>query len=194
MYDIVALAASAGGLHALSQVLSGLPVEFPVPLVVVQHLNPQHSALMADILNRRTALWVKEAEHGEHLVAGRVYLAPPNYHLVVNADRTLSLTQTEFVNFVRPCADLLFESVANIYQNRAIAVVLTGKGVDGTQGVQAIKNNGGITIAQDEATSNSFGMPGSAIDTGAIDFILPLSEVSIALIKLVNCGWTMHDS
>jgi two-component system chemotaxis response regulator CheB len=187
-FDIVALAASAGGLTALSQVLAGLPADFPATLVVVQHLDPRHRSLMADILSRRTALRVKQAEEGDRLAPATVYIAPPNRHLLVNPDGSLSLSQSELVHFVRPSADLLFESVAASYRDRSIAVVLTGTGSDGVMGVQAIKKMGGTVIVQDEKTSEFFGMPGAAIQTGSVDFVLPLDEVASALVTLVMKG------
>jgi two-component system chemotaxis response regulator CheB len=187
-FDVVAVAASAGGLQALSGVLSLLPAEFPAALVVVQHLDPRHRSLMADILSRRTTLKVKQAEEGDELSPGTVHIAPPNKHLLVNPDGTLTLAQSELVHFVRPSADLLFESVAASYKERAIAVVLTGTGSDGTMGVQAIKKMGGTVIAQDEASSEFFGMPGAAIHTGNVDFVLPLKEIPSALVTLVATG------
>jgi two-component system chemotaxis response regulator CheB len=187
-FDVVAMAASAGGLTALSQVLAGLPDDFPAAIVVVQHLDPRHPSLMATILSRRTPLHVKQAEEGEHVVVATVYIAPPNRHLLVNPDGTLSLSQSELVHFVRPSADLLFESVAASYRERAIAVVLTGTGSDGVMGVQAIKKMGGTVIAQDEATAEFFGMPGAAIQSGSVDFVLPLDEIPTALIALVLKG------
>jgi two-component system chemotaxis response regulator CheB len=187
-FDVVAVAASAGGLQALSGVLSLLPADFPAALVVVQHLDPRHRSLMADILSRRTALKVKQAEEGDELSPGTVHIAPPNKHLLVNPDGTLTLAQSELVHFVRPSADLLFESVAASFKDRAIAVVLTGTGSDGTMGVQAIKKMGGTVIAQDEATAEFFGMPGAAIHTGSVDFVLPLKEIPSALVTLVTTG------
>src|SRR5258705_9494130 len=124
-FDVIALAASAGGLNALTHVLAALPANFPAALIVVQHLDPRHRSLMADILSRRTAVPVKEAEEGDRLQPGRGYIAPPNRHLLVNPDHTLSLTQTQLVHFVRPSADLLFESTAASFKERAIAVVLS---------------------------------------------------------------------
>ena len=185
-FDIIAVAASAGGLNALSQVLSSLPPDFTVAIVVVQHLDPRHRSLMADILARRTSLHVKEAEDGEKIRAGMIYVAPPDHHLLVNPDGSLSLSHSELVHFVRPSADLLFESVAASYKDRAIAVVLTGSGIDGAMGVRAIKKMKGTVIAQDEASSEFFGMPGSAIDTKNVDFILPLNEIAPALVTLVR--------
>jgi two-component system chemotaxis response regulator CheB len=187
-FDIVALAASAGGLGAISAILSGLPGHFPATIVIVQHLDPRHRSLMADILSRRTTLHVKQAEEGDRLAPTTVYIAPPNRHLLVNPDGTLSLSQSELVHFVRPSADLLFESVAASYKDRTIAVVLTGTGSDGAMGVQAIKKMGGTVIVQDEKTSEFFGMPGAAIQTGSADFVLPLDEIAPALVTLVKGG------
>jgi two-component system chemotaxis response regulator CheB len=187
-FDVVALAASAGGLKALSHVLSALPPDFPAAVVVVQHLDPRHRSLMADILSRRTPLKVKQAEEGEVLNPATIYIAPPNRHLLVNPDGTLSLSQSELVHFVRPSADLLFESVAASYKDRTIAVVLTGTGSDGAMGVQGIKKMGGTVIVQDEKTSEFFGMPAAAIQTGNADFILPLDAIASALVTLVMKG------
>jgi len=184
-FDVVAVASSAGGLAALSTLLSTLPGDLPASLLVVQHLDPRHRSLMAAILNRRTKLVVREAEHGETIARGTVYTAPPDHHLLAGADGILSLRQTERVHFVRPSADLLFESVAASYRERAIAVVLTGSGVDGAMGVRAIKEMGGTVIAQNEETSAFFSMPNAAIGTGGVDFVLPLDEIAPALVSLV---------
>src|SRR6266571_1929809 len=184
-FDLVALASSAGGLGALSEVLSALPADFPAAIAVVQHLDPRHRSLMAKILSGRTGLTVKEAEEGDRLERGTVYIAPPDKHLLVNYDGTISLSSSEMVHFVRPSADLLFESVAGSYKDRAIAVVLTGSGSDGSMGVKAIKKMGGTVIAQDQTTSEVFGMPGGAIQSGNVDFVLPLTEIAPALVTLV---------
>jgi len=188
VFEIVALVASAGGLHALSQVLAAIPGNFPAAIVVVQHLDPRHRSLMADILSKRTSLTVKQAQEGDVLVAGTAYIAPPNRHLLVNGDGTLSLSQSELVHFVRPSADLLFESTAASYKDRAIAVVLSGSGSDGAMGVRAVKKMGGTVIAQDENTSQFYGMPGAAVQTGSVDFVLPLDEIPSALVTLVGMG------
>lgn len=184
-FDIVAIASSAGGLNALMEVLSQLPAKFPASVVIVQHLDPRHKSLMADILSRRTQLEVAQARDGDRLELSKIYIAPPNYHLLVNTDNTLALTQTKLVHFVRPSADLLFDSVAASHQERAIAVVLTGTGEDGSMGIKAIAKMGGTVIAQDEATSAFFGMPKAAIATGVVDFVLPLAEIAPALVSLV---------
>src|SRR5947207_15541943 len=117
-FELIALAASAGGLKAITEVLAALPAEFPAALVVVQHLDPKHRSLMAEILGRRTRLRVKQAAEGDELRPGTVFIAPPNRHLLVDPDGTLSLSQTQLVHFVRPSADLLFESVAASYRER----------------------------------------------------------------------------
>jgi two-component system, chemotaxis family, protein-glutamate methylesterase/glutaminase len=187
-FDVVAVASSAGGLKALLRVLSPLPDDFEASIVVVQHLDPRHRSLMAELLSRRTSLNVKEAEEGDTLKAGQVFTAPPNRHLLVNPHGSLSLSESELVHFLRPSADLLFESVAAGFRERAIGVVLTGTGTDGSMGVRAIKKMGGTVIAQDEESSEFFGMPGSAIDTGIVDFVLPLGEIPPALVTLVRSG------
>jgi two-component system chemotaxis response regulator CheB len=185
-FEIVALAASAGGLNALTHVLHALPSDFPAAIVVVQHLDPRHRSLMADILGRRTGLKVKEAAQGDHVAPGTVMIAPPNNHLLVNQDGSLTLTQTELVHFVRPSADLLFESTAAAYRERAIAVVLSGSGSDGAMGVKAIKKMGGTVIVQDQQSSEFGGMPEAARQTGLVDFVLPLHEIAPALQTLLN--------
>ena len=184
-FDIVALAASAGGLTALIEVLSNLPANFRAAIVVVQHLDPRHPSLMAEILSRRTPLKVVQAQQGDELTSGTVYIAPPNNHLLVNSDGTASLSQSEMVHFLRPSADLLFESVAASYKERAIAVVLTGTGSDGAMGVEAIQKMGGTVIVQDDKSAEFPGMPSAAIKTGNVDFILPLAEIASALMTLV---------
>ena len=187
-FDVVAMAASAGGLGAIGKVLAGLPAAFPATFLIVQHLDPRHKSLMAELLGRRTNLRVKQAQEGDHLAPASVYVAPPDRHLLLNPDGSLSLSQSELVHFLRPSADLLFESVAASSKSRAIAVVLSGTGHDGTMGVQAIKKMGGVVIAQDEESSDFFGMPGAAIQTGDVDFILPVDEIPSTLVRLVMRG------
>jgi two-component system chemotaxis response regulator CheB len=185
---VVVLAASAGGLTALSKVLSELPADFPAPVVVVQHLDPRHRSLMASILGRRCRLRVKEAQHGDRLAPGTAYIAPPDHHLLIHPDGTLALTRSAPVHYVRPSADLLFESAAAVFGGRAVAVVLSGTGRDGGPGVQAVKRAGGTVIAQDQETSEFFGMPAAAIETGSVDLVLPLDGVAAALVALTKKG------
>jgi len=187
-FDVVACASSAGGLNALSELLSRLPADLQAAIAVVQHLDRRHRSLVADILSRRTRLTVKEAEGGEKLQAGTVYIAPPNRHLLVNSDGRLALADSELVHFLRPSADLLFESVAASFRDRAIGVVLSGTGKDAAMGVTAIKSMGGTVIAQDPQGAEFPGMPEGAIATGRVDFVLPLGEIADALVTLIMKG------
>ncbi len=185
-YDIVVVAASAGGLAALSALLTGLPADFPAAVLVVQHLDPHHKSMIDDILRRRTALKVTLATEGATIAAGSVTVAPPDRHLLVNGDGVVSLSEAALVHFVRPSADVLFKSAAASFGDRVIGVVLTGTGRDGEMGVRAVKEGGGLVIAQDRDTSQFFGMPGAAIETGSVDLILPLTEIGPTLQKLVR--------
>src|SRR5262249_44730561 len=152
-FHVVAIAASAGGLNALTHVLAPLPAAFPAAVVIVQHLDPNHRSLMSAILGRRSSILVSEAKQGEKLRPGEALVAPPNKHLLVEPAGTVTLSNAALVHFVRPSADLLFESVAASFREKAIAVVLTGTGSDGANGLAAIKEMGGTVIAQDEKSS-----------------------------------------
>lgn len=185
-FDIVALASSAGGITALGRVLGGLNANLRVPVLVVQHLDPRHETVIAHVLERRSRLPVVLAQHGEHAEPGRVYVAPPNYHLLVGPDNELTLSSSELVHFVRPSADLLFESVAGAYGPRAIACVLTGSGRDGATGVSAVKTRGGTVIVQDPEEAEFAGMPSAAVATGSADFVLPLDDIAGAIGNLVE--------
>ncbi|HEY0783394.1 MAG TPA: chemotaxis protein CheB [Thermoanaerobaculia bacterium] len=185
-FHVVALAASAGGLAALSEVLAALPADFPAPILVVQHLDPKHRSWMAEILSRRVELDVRQAQGGETLATGTIYIAPPDHHLVVDAQGVLALSSAAHVRHVRPSADLLFSSLADGFGPRVIAVVLSGTGSDGANGSRSVKEKGGQVIAQDEATAEFFGMPAAAIRTGAVDRVLPLSQIASCLLELVG--------
>jgi two-component system chemotaxis response regulator CheB len=185
-YEIVALAASAGGISALSQVLGAFPAGFAVPVVVVQHLDPRHETIIADVLGRRTKLAVKLAEADERISPGTVYVAPPNRHLLVGPSGVVNLTSSELVHFVRPSADLLFESVAGAYGPRAIACILTGTGRDGGMGVGAVKARGGTVIVQDPASAEFRGMPEAAMAAGSVDFVLQLEEIGGVIRSLIE--------
>ncbi|WP_069165229.1 chemotaxis protein CheB [Nocardia altamirensis] len=184
-YSVVAIASSAGGITALFTVFGALPAELPVPVLVVQHLDPRHKTVLAELLARRTALRVRLATAGEPIEPGNVYIAPPNYHLLVEPPGVLTLSSSELVHFVRPSADLLFESVAGAYGPRAIACVLTGTGSDGAMGVSAVKSRGGTVIVQDPATAEFNGMPTAAMATGDADLVLPLDEIASVIRSLV---------
>ncbi len=185
---LVVVATSAGGLRALQQLLAALPPDLPVPIVVIQHLDPHSRSLLAPLLDQHTPLAVKEAQDGEALRPGLVYVAPPNHHLLVTSHRTLSLSCRKPVGFLRPRADLLLESAAACYGPGAIAVILTGMGSDGAEGVRAIKREGGKVVAQSEESAAFPGMPRAAIGTGVVDLVLPLPEIGPAVVGLVTRG------
>jgi len=183
-FELVVVAASAGGVQALTQLVSDLPNGFSLPMVVVQHVDPHHRSLLTEILGRRSRVPVESVGDGTKMQPGSVYVAPPDSHVLVEDDGTLSLSQAEQVHFVRPSADILFESAAASYGDRVIAVVLTGTGEDGATGVSAVHDRGGTVVAQDEGSSEFFGMPHAAIATGAVDVVLPLEEIAPKLVAL----------
>ncbi|MEU7152514.1 chemotaxis protein CheB [Streptomyces sp. NPDC045456] len=185
-FEVVALASSAGGIKALTTVLGGLGPDLPVPVLVVQHLDPRHRTVIAEVIGRRTALRVKLAEDGERARPGTVCIAPPDRHLLVGPGGTLTLSGSELVHFLRPSADLLFESVAGAYGAQAIACVLTGTGSDGAMGVDAVRSRGGTVIAEDPRTAEFKGMPEAAVGTGSVDFVLPLEEIAAVIRGLVE--------
>ena len=185
-FNVVALAASAGGLKAIKTILSTLPADFPAAVLVVQHLCPNNPSYLPEILSKHTALHVKPAAIGDVLRPRIVYIAVPAYHLVVQPNGTLQFSDTPKMNFVRPAADKLLISMATTYKSRAIAVVLTGSNSDGALGVLSIKKHGGIVIAQDEATSEFFTMPKTAIATGKVDLVLPIEAIASTLVNLVT--------
>jgi two-component system, chemotaxis family, protein-glutamate methylesterase/glutaminase len=187
-FPVIAMAASVGGLKALSVILGGLPADFPAAIAIVMHLSPEHKSLLAEILSCRTHLEVKQAQTGDILCPSSVFIAPPNHHLfVVKGDRLeLSSSASEKVHHARPSAEPLFASVADVYKKNAIGVVLTGGDGDGSLGVQIIKEKGGMVIAQNRPTSQDFSMPETSIKTGDVDFILPLDEIAPKLIELVG--------
>lgn len=185
-YSVVAIASSAGGVRGASVLLGGLGPDLSVPVLLVQHLDRRHRTVIAEVLSRRTPLSVKLAEHEERALPGTVYVAPPDRHLLVGPDGVLTLSHSALVHFVRPSADLLFESVAGAYGPRAIACVLTGTGSDGAMGVDAVKSRGGTVIAQDPRTAEFDGMPMAAVGTGAVDFVLPLEEIAAVVRGLVD--------
>ena len=189
-FPVIAMAASVGGLKALSVILGGLLADFPAAIAIVMHLAPDHKSLLAEILKCRTPLEVKQAQTGDMLRPASVFIAPPNHHLMVARGGRLELSSSaaEKVHYARPSAEPLFASVAEVYREQAIAVVLTGGDGDGSFGVQIIKEQGGQVIAQDRPTSQDFSMPETSIKTGDVDFILPLDKIAPKLIELVGAG------
>lgn len=182
--QVVAIGASAGGIEALHAVINALPADLPAAVLVVQHLDPRHRSVLAELLSRHSRLPVKQAQHGERIRPGVVYVAPPDMHMLV-ADAHIELSRSKLVHFTRPSVDLLFESVAGTYGERAVGVILTGSGMDGATGVEAVKRTGGTTIVQDPDRAASAGMPRAAVATGCVDRVVPLEDIASAIVDAV---------
>jgi two-component system, chemotaxis family, protein-glutamate methylesterase/glutaminase len=183
---VIGIAASAGGLAALSTVIGALKPTLNAAILILQHLSASHPSHLANILARRTRLEVKEAASQDRLRQGVILTAPPGLHLLISPEGIVSFSHRPPVNHVRPAADRLFESIASSFGPRSIAVVLTGTGRDGALGAQVVKHAGGVVIVQDEATSEFFGMPGAAIKAGEVDWILPLEGIAPELEALTG--------
>ena len=182
---MVAVAASAGGLTAIRSLLSILPNDLHAAVLVVMHLLPEHRSRLAEVLRRETELHVKTADSRDTLEPGWVYVAPPDAHLLLDLDGRLQLDTGPPVNYVRPSADVLLESLAASCNGNCLAVVLTGTGSDGASGARAVKDAGGTVIVQDPASAEYAGMPQSAIATGAADAVLPLAGIADAITAFV---------
>ncbi len=177
-YQAIVIGASAGGMDALRVILSSMPNDFPVPVIIVQHLSPDKpDHYLAEYLNNRCNLNVKEADEKESIEAGNVYIAPAAYHLLVETDRSFSLSVNDKIRFCRPSIDVLFESAAEAYSTELIGIILTGANSDGAEGLKTIKESGGLTVVQDPETAESNSMPRSAIEACDVDHILPLNEI-----------------
>ena len=183
-FEIVVVGASIGGLKALQTLLSGLPADFHLPVVIVQHRGKGESDL-CEFLTRRSSLPVTEPEDKETILPGHVYLAPTDYHLLVeNGSFALSIDPP--IVFARPSIDVLFESAAEEYQERAIGVILTGANYDGARGLAEIKSRGGFTLVEDPASATCREMPEAAIAQTKVDWILPVQEIPACLENLTN--------
>ena len=183
---VVALVGSAGGLRGFTRVLEQLPAGFDAAIVVVLHLQAAHPSMLARILARSSHLPVKQAESGDVLEPGHVYVAPPDAHLLVTADGTMQLDNRPPIHFLRPSADVLLESLASAYAGECLAVVFSGTGSDGAAGAVLLKDAGGVVLAQDEASSEFFGMPSAAIESGAVDQVLALDKIAPELVEFVR--------
>lgn len=182
---LVVVGTSLGGLHALEVVLRGLPADFPVPIAAVQHRGVEVETMLVPLLQHHCALPVTEASDKELLVGGHVYVAPPDYHLLVDGGR-MALSTDERVLHARPSIDVLFESAADSYRAAVLGVVLTGASSDGTNGAMRIRRLGGRVVAQDPATAEAPEMPRAVIDAGAADRVLPLDEIAPFLNVMVQ--------
>ncbi|HEV7310326.1 chemotaxis protein CheB [Ensifer sp.] len=174
----VVIGASAGAVEALSVILPALPEAFPLPVIVVVHVPPDRPSLMVDLFRAKCRLRVGEAEDKEPLAAGTVYFAPPDYHVLVEADKTLSLSNDEPVLFSRPAIDVLFESAADAFGTALVAIVLTGANHDGARGLKAVCDAGGIAIVQRPEGALAPAMPEAAIRTCPDALVLSLDAIA----------------
>ena len=176
-YKAVAIGSSAGGLNALKKLLPALPANFAAALFIVQHISASSDNYMAKFLNRMSKIRVKEADEKEKIIPGTAYIAPPNYHLLIEEDYTLSLSVEEKVNYSRPSIDVTFETAAYAYGKELMGIVLTGANSDGAKGLLTIKKQGGYTVAQKPSDAESSIMPLAAIKLVRPHQVLTLEEI-----------------
>ncbi len=189
--DVVVIGVSTGGPDALTTVISALPEDFPVPVVIVQHMPPAFTALFAKRLDTKSQLAVSEAKAGDRVEAGRVLIAPGDFHLRLRSDKFGVAAQLDHgtpENYCRPAVDVLFRSASEAFGSSVLAVLLTGMGADGVRGAARIVEAGGSVIAQDAATSVVWGMPGAVVSAGLAAEVLPLSDIARAIQARVARG------
>ena len=183
-FQAVAIGVSTGGVHALQKLLGQLPADFSLPVLVVQHIGADTGSGLAKLLDDRCALNVKEADEQDAILAGTVYLAPPNYHLLVEREGFLSLSADPYVSFARPSIDVLFESAAEVFGPDLIGVILTGANSDGSRGLRAVKQKGGVAVVQDPADAEAPQMPLAAMAATEVDYLVALDDMAALLRKL----------
>jgi two-component system, chemotaxis family, protein-glutamate methylesterase/glutaminase len=183
-YELIVIGGSAGALKALATLLPIFPVNYPLPIAIVQHVHPLQDSYFVQHFAEQCALPVTEAAEKEPILAGHIYFAPPNYHLLIENDRTFSLSIDERVNYSRPSIDVLFTSAVDAYAPGIIGVILTGANNDGAYGMRLIKEKGGLTIVQDPTTAESSYMPKAALVATKVDHILPLREIGELLLEI----------
>jgi two-component system chemotaxis response regulator CheB len=189
--DIVAIGVSTGGPNALAELIPALPGDFPVPIVIVQHMPPIFTHLLAERLSTQSQITVEEGAPAKAIKPAEAWVAPGDYHMVVAREGTtvrLHTHQGPPENSCRPAVDVLFRSVAEVYQSHALAIVMTGMGQDGYRGSEHIRDAGGQVLAQDEATSVVWGMPGFVAHAGLADKVLPLGELAPEICRRVRLG------
>jgi two-component system chemotaxis response regulator CheB len=183
-FEAIVVGVSSGGMNAMKVMFSLLPKDFNTPIIIVQHIGAHSDSRWIIILNDKSNLPIKEADEKEKIEDGNVYIAPPNYHLLIEKERTFSLTVDERVNYSRPSIDVLFESAADAYADKLIGIILTGSNNDGTNGIKRVIECGGLAIIQNPETAESAYMPKSAIAAVKPDYVLSLEAIAELLIKL----------
>ncbi len=187
IYKAIVIGASAGGTKALSRVLLPLPSDFTIPVIVVHHLSADsNNSYFISSLDERIQLKVKEADEKEPIMRGYVYIAPVNYHLLVEDDETFSLSVDAKVNYSRPSIDVLFESAVEVYKSKIIGIILTGANNDGAKGLKKIKQYGGLAIVQGPEGAESDAMPRAALAACKVDYVLSLEEIATFLKRISN--------
>lgn len=187
VYKAVVIGASAGGMTLIKQLVTSLPKNFSLPIIIVQHTGSS-DGFWADYLNGLSPMLVKEADEKELITPGNIYLAPANYHLLVEADYTFTLTVDERVNYARPSIDVLFETAADAYKTKLIGIVLTGGNFDGAKGLKKIQDNGGTVVIQDPKTAEAKSMPKAAIEKTEPDYILEPGQINALLMNIHEHG------
>lgn len=181
-YEAIVIGTSAGGPAALMEMLPMFPLGYALPVIIVQHIHPTQVHFVSHYA-QRCHLAVKEANDKEAIRPGCVYFAPSNYHLLVEDDRSFSLSVDDKVNYSRPSIDVLFESAADVYGPRLIGVILSGANNDGARGLRRIKQQGGLAVVQDPATAQSPAMPRAALELARVDYVLPLADLGKLLVR-----------
>lgn len=186
LYQAIVMGASSGGLEAFITILNKLPTSFKLPILIAQHLHQKSDSLLVDILSQKTSLKVKEAEDKEPVKSNTIYIAPPGYHLLVEPDRTLSLSIDDLINFSRPSIDVLFESAAFTFKDSLIGILLTGANEDGARGLETIYKNGGLVVVQDpeEAVMNT--MPSAGLKYTKTQNVFKLNQIADFIITKNN--------
>ena len=182
--EAVVIGASAGGVQALSALSAALPADLRVPCFVVIHLPRESPSLLPEIFSAHCKRPVGEAQDKESVQAGTVYIAPPDYHLLIDRGPTVALSTDELVHFSRPSIDVLFESAADVYGKGLLGIILTGWNQDGADGLEAVRRTGGLTIVQNPDTAEAPVMPQAALARTAVDYILNLEEIAALLAAL----------
>lgn len=183
-YDAIVIGTSAGGLFALSSIVEILPADFQLPIIVVQHRSKEERTLLEEVLQAKSKIRIKQADEKEKIERGIVYFAPADYHLLIERDHTFSLSCDERVNFSRPSIDVLFETAAEVYATKLLAIILTGANSDGAAGIKYVRKLGGTTIAQDPASAQFQDMPAAAIHTGYVEHIFTLEKIKAFLLHI----------
>lgn len=183
-YNAIVMGLSAGGLNVLMHLFTNLNNHYPLPIIILQHLDPKSENNLPDILSNYTGMVVKEAVCCDVIRPGVIYTAPPDYHVLIERDYTISLSSEEKVNFSRPSIDILFESAAAVWTDKLIGIIMTGANNDGALGIKNIKEHNGLTIAENPETAQYPVMPSTAIATGCIDLVFTKEEIRIFLENL----------